>query len=260
MHRESIATSFGTFHVAVDGPESGEKVLLVHGLAASLHLWDDTLPVLAGRGIRGVAIDVLGHGRSEKPLHLFTIEQHAEAAAELISVLGWEQCVIAGNSMGALIALAAAARFPDRVTGVIAVGCPAWGSTAERMNWLRMRSVLVDLATGLPMPATPVANSSAGRQVHEDRELIGLWLLNSIWATGTYDLMADLQAVRVPVHVVYGENDWLLSSGRNLEALRSVTFATVANAGHHTPLDQGAAMAEQIRSFVEGRAPLAARV
>ncbi|MGE0542400.1 MAG: alpha/beta fold hydrolase [Dehalococcoidia bacterium] len=250
MPERTLATSHGAFRAVVDGPEGGPRALLIHGLGTSLHIWDDAIPELAARGVQVAAVDVLGHGHSQKPQHLFTIEQHAASMIDVLDALGWERPVLVGNSMGALIALAAAARFPDRVAGVVAIGCPAWGSGAERQQWLISRSSLIDLATGQPKPSSPSGQSAAAAAVFADRAGIGLWLLNSVWATGTYDLMADLKAVRAPVHVIYGESDWLESTGRNLECLATVTFATMPDAGHHTPLDQGAATGRDVATFI----------
>ena len=46
---------------------AGAPVILTHGLAASLHDWDDLLPELSASGYAGYALDLLGHGESEKP-------------------------------------------------------------------------------------------------------------------------------------------------------------------------------------------------
>ena len=47
---------------------TGSPVILVHGLAASLHDWDALLPELASAGYAAYALDLLGHGESFKPL------------------------------------------------------------------------------------------------------------------------------------------------------------------------------------------------
>ena len=41
---------------------SGTPVILVHGIAASLHDWDDLIPELAKNGHASYALDLLGHG------------------------------------------------------------------------------------------------------------------------------------------------------------------------------------------------------
>ena len=45
----------------------GAPVIMLHGLAASLHDWDALLPALARAGYAGYALDILGHGDSAKP-------------------------------------------------------------------------------------------------------------------------------------------------------------------------------------------------
>ena len=102
----------------------GEPVVLVHGLAASLHDWDDLLPELANAGYAGYALDLLGHGESEKPAHShdYSVENTYDHFAAWIDSLGLtEPMILVGHSLGGGLSLLYTYRNPDRVKALVIV-------------------------------------------------------------------------------------------------------------------------------------------
>jgi pimeloyl-ACP methyl ester carboxylesterase len=102
----------------------GEPVVLVHGLAASLHDWDDLLPELESAGYAGYALDLLGHGESEKPLHTrdYTVEHTYEHfAAWLDSLQLKKPFVLVGHSLGAGLSMLYTLRNPGHVRALTLV-------------------------------------------------------------------------------------------------------------------------------------------
>lgn len=96
----------------------GEPAVLVHGLAASLHDWDELLPELAAAGYAGYAPDLLGHGESEKPLHThdYTVENvYTDLAAWIESLDLCQPVTLVGHSLGAGLSMLYASRNPGRV-------------------------------------------------------------------------------------------------------------------------------------------------
>ena len=75
--------------------------LLVHGLASNARLWDGVARRLAALGHPVVAIDQRGHGHSSKPDGPFDMASVADDLRLLVTELGWEQPLIAGQSMNA---------------------------------------------------------------------------------------------------------------------------------------------------------------
>jgi pimeloyl-ACP methyl ester carboxylesterase len=96
--------------------EGRRPVVLVHGLLMNRHMFDRLGPELAARGNRVVAVDMLGHGRSDRPedLRLYSMPLFARQVVALLDHLGEEQAVIGGTSLGANIALELAVRYPER--------------------------------------------------------------------------------------------------------------------------------------------------
>ena len=83
-----IATRDGTVLRALhwgDGAGDGTPVLLIHGLASNCRLWDGAAKALVALGHDVVALDLRGHGRSDKPDHGYSVP---EVAADVADVIG----------------------------------------------------------------------------------------------------------------------------------------------------------------------------
>lgn len=96
--------------------EGGRLLVLVHGLLMNRRMFDRLGPELAERGNRVVTVDMLGHGRSDRPedLRLYSMPLFARQVVALLDHLGEEDAVIGGTSLGANVALEVAVRHPDR--------------------------------------------------------------------------------------------------------------------------------------------------
>jgi pimeloyl-ACP methyl ester carboxylesterase len=100
----------------------GDRVLvLVHGLLLSQRMQAPLAEALAERGNRVITIDVLGHGRSDRPRDMwrYSMTFFGEQVVGLLDHLGLDQAVVAGTSLGANIALEVAAIAPDRLRGMV---------------------------------------------------------------------------------------------------------------------------------------------
>ena len=116
----------GEFHyeghrIEYDSYGEGDRVLvLIHGLLMNRHMFDRLGPELATRGNRVVCVDMLGHGRSDRPedLRLYSMPLFARQVAALLDHLEQPQAIVGGTSLGANIALELAVRRPERVSGL----------------------------------------------------------------------------------------------------------------------------------------------
>lgn len=102
------------------GPVSGPPVLLMHGILMDSALNRDLAVALAEAGHRVCLLDLLGHGRSERltRAHELRIDAFAEQAIATLDHLGWQRAVIGGVSLGAITALNAAVKAPERIAGL----------------------------------------------------------------------------------------------------------------------------------------------
>lgn len=95
--------------------------MLTHGLLLDANLNRGIARALAARGNRVVLLDLLGHGRSDKPLHAseYRIDLSVDQVVALLDELGASEAVLGGLSLGANVSLLAAVQVPQRVRGLI---------------------------------------------------------------------------------------------------------------------------------------------
>jgi haloalkane dehalogenase len=111
-------------HFVDAGPrDASETVLLMHGEPSWSYLYRKMVPVLADAGLRVVAPDLVGFGRSDKPGARtdYTYARHVEwMRAALFDGLGLSDVTVVGQDWGGLVGLRLVAEHPDRFRRVVA--------------------------------------------------------------------------------------------------------------------------------------------
>jgi pimeloyl-ACP methyl ester carboxylesterase len=95
--------------------------LLVHGLASNAHLWDGVSTLLAASGHRVAAVDLRGHGRSDKPDDGYDLATVADDVRLVVEQLGMTRPLVAGQSWGGNVAVELAWAHPEAVTAIACV-------------------------------------------------------------------------------------------------------------------------------------------
>jgi len=99
---------------------SGTPIVLVHGLASSLTIWNFVAPVLAER-FRVLAIDQRGHGLSSKPEDGYGFEEVGADLEAFVELIGLERPVIVGHSWGGSVAVRFGVDYPEMTRGLVLV-------------------------------------------------------------------------------------------------------------------------------------------
>ncbi|HEX6665852.1 MAG TPA: alpha/beta hydrolase [Solirubrobacterales bacterium] len=113
--------SYEGHRIEYDSYGEGDRVIvLVHGLLMNRRMYERLGPALAERGNRAICVDLLGHGRSDRPedLRLYSMPLFARQVAALLDHLELENAVVGGTSLGANVGLELATRQPDRARGL----------------------------------------------------------------------------------------------------------------------------------------------
>ena len=101
--------------------DGDQPIVLIHGLLTPSWINGEIATRLAARGYPVVLFDLLGHGRSDKPLHasVHRLEYAGQQVVALLDHLDIDRAIVGGMSLGANVALEVAARAPERVEGLI---------------------------------------------------------------------------------------------------------------------------------------------
>lgn len=111
----------GEVAVVEDGPLDGPPVLLIHGLGEHLGYWTETLPALAAQGMRVVAPELPGFGRSVKPTAPYSLSWQVAQIGEICDQTFGPgvKPLLVGHSMGGHIGLLMGLIAPERLGGLL---------------------------------------------------------------------------------------------------------------------------------------------
>ncbi|HEU4977585.1 MAG TPA: alpha/beta hydrolase [Solirubrobacteraceae bacterium] len=131
--------------------EGPRACVLIHGLLLSQKMHRPLAEALAERGNRVITLDLLGHGRSDRPRDMtqYGMTLFGEQVVALLDHLGLEEAVVAGTSLGANVALEVAALAPERVRGMV-VEMPVLDNALVACA-LAFTPLLVGLTFGAPV-------------------------------------------------------------------------------------------------------------
>ena len=252
-----------TIRYTVQG--QGKPVLLIHGFGASIGHWKKNIPVLAEKGYRVFAIDLLGFGGSDKPALDYTLELWQEQLAAFWQAHINEPTIFVGNSIGGLLSLMMLADYPELSAGGILLNCA--GGLNHRPDELNLPLRLVmggfTKLVSSPLVGEFIFNRIRQKsrirqtlyQVYCDREAVTEQLVEMLYQpsadSGAQKVFASvltapagphpaslLPKIQQPLLVLWGENDpWTPIAGSTLyqEKAKSddkTEFYPISQAGH----------------------------
>jgi pimeloyl-ACP methyl ester carboxylesterase len=241
---------------------SGAPLVLLHTVRTQAEHFRHLIPLVAQR-YTVYALDLPGMGYSEiVPGASYEEPAMRAAVKRLVTQLDLRDATLLGESMGAVLALTAAADLPDRVRRVVAVNAYDYAGGIARSSLLARLIVTGVIAPGVgpllarlePKPVMRailtggLADRTALREDYLDELLsVGHHPGYPIVARGVYRNLPSLAAARArypmvtaPVHLVYGEKDWSRPSDRqaNRQLLPDAEFTQLPSAGHFIALER----------------------
>ena len=225
------------------------RIVLIHSLALDRSIWDGVVSQLAGDA-HVLTYDCRGHGRSSHRAISFTPELFARDLAELLDHLGWQSALVAGCSMGGCVAQAFGGLYPSRASALGLIDSTAWYGADAPAQW-RERAENARSKGLAGLVQFQVTRWFGDKFRAEHPELVhataAVFLANDLdcyAATcvmlGDADLRPYLPALRMPVHVIVGEEDYAtpVAHARHLhEAIPGSTLTILPGARHLTPIE-----------------------
>ncbi|MCS0614960.1 alpha/beta hydrolase [Massilia kyonggiensis] len=245
-----------------------DAIVFIHGAQNDHSVWTAQARALAREGHHVLAVDLPGHGRSVGPA-LATVEDMAAWLLDLLDTAGIDRAVLAGHSMGSLIALEATARASGRVRALALVGStwPMKVSDALLETARTNEAAAIDMVNlwshAAIAPAAPgqpqgVWLAGASRrlmqrlsQVNPDRLFHTDFVACDTYANGG----AAAQAIACPTLFVQGRRDVMTPprSAQGLVAAIPHARVVAVDCGHalmtERPDEVGAALADFVRGL-----------
>lgn len=230
-------------------PAAPRRAALVHSVAMDRRFWQPVAERLA-HDTAVVTLDCRGHGASDKPPGPYTVEQFADDIADLLTSIGWDRTLIAGASMGGMVALAFAARHPTRTAALGLIDTTAWYGPEAPKSWAARADQAVQhgLQSLVEFQTTRwFSDAFRARQRDVVQHCVDVFLQNEVPAyveachmLGRADLRAALPSLKMPTAVVVGEEDYAapVAMAQALhDGIAGSTLTVLLNARHLTPLE-----------------------
>nr|GAT54774.1 predicted protein [Mycena chlorophos] len=145
------------------GPESGTKVVLIHGLTTPSIAFTHIVPILASANFRVLVYDLYGRGYSDAPRNAtYDSNLYVTQLALLLQHVRWERARVVGYSMGGPIAAAFVAAFPSLVERDVAMIASAGGAEVriKFSSGPLMRKLMMFGTAQKPLPFSGYRNHS----------------------------------------------------------------------------------------------------
>lgn len=249
----------------------GVPVVFLHGFPTSSHLWADVVPLMPP-GHRLVVVDLLGFGRSDRPLsHRVDIEAHAERILALLDELRIDRACLVGHGIGGGIAQAVALRQPRRISHLClidsvmlgqhpTIGGPLARTALSVAKWLPSKLLLAVLRRELGRCYSDPSRAERSidlylRPFGDDAGRAALAAhVRALAKDGTNDHESRISSLGMPTSLVWGDHDRLnpVSVGRRLQsAIPGATLNVIAGARHFTPEESPRKIAESIAALLD---------
>jgi pimeloyl-ACP methyl ester carboxylesterase len=267
----------GAMHVERFG-HGGTAVILIHGFVTSSFLWRNVAPAITDAGHTAYAIDLFGHGESDRPLEAdFGIAAQAEYLDAAMTALRVARGIVVGVDIGGNVALRLAATRPERVEKLVLINTPAFDELPARDITQMQRSTAKfafrttrGVLGAAPLIEGVLKGSVADPETRMPVKLIARYLapfagqdgvnhLLTIASSITADDMEDieLQTIHVPALVVWGDEDrWVdpKMADRLVNALPDGRLVRLAGIGRLVPEENPEQMTALLLDFMKRRA------
>ena len=238
---------------------SGETLFLVHGLGASAERWSFVAPMFERR-YRLIIPDLIGYGRSDKPVVDYTPEFLAEFVKSLLGCLGVEHTHMMGSSMGGQVAAVFAAentRMVDRL--VLTSPSGMMERTTPALNAYIMAALYPSKSTVRESFIEMSASSEADPEIVDSfirrmtQPNAKMAFMSSLLGLKNSRLDGRLGRIAAPTLVVWGSHDPVIPIPHAAEfvaAIPGCRFYRMEGSGHTPFVDSPAKFARAVLDFL----------
>lgn len=242
----------------------GDYLMHVPGAVVAHEGYAAVTPEMA-KHFKVLDFDPRGYGQSDRPKQRYTFDVWADDMVGLLDALGIERTHVHGGSMGSSLAAHYAAKYPERIHGLVLSGCTAKSDFMSKLQFLVWKHLANSYGTGSMELAYALASESFSRRF-ADGPNGGMNMVKGLAATSgrnvepdvlcdacdaliDIDVTHELAKITAPTLVVVGDGDILTpadqgptgAGGRyiyeHLVSAEIREFAVIDNAGHANLMD-----------------------
>jgi haloalkane dehalogenase len=263
-------------HYVDEGPRDGDVVLMLHGEPSWSYLYRKMIPVFVDAGLRAVAPDLIGFGRSDKPAPRteYTYQRHVDWTWEAVEMIGVRDMTLIGQDWGSLIGMRLVAEHPDAFARmVIANGFLPTGDNPPGEAFLAWQKFSQEVPE---MPIGPIVNGGCATDLPADviaaydapfpdetyKE--GARQFPLLVPTSPDDPAApanrkaweSLGAFAKPVLTAFGDSDPITKGGERviqklIPGAEGQPHTTIEGGGHFIQEDRGEELAAVVVDFIQ---------
>ncbi|HEU4536013.1 MAG TPA: haloalkane dehalogenase [Polyangiaceae bacterium] len=264
-------------HYVDEGPREAATVLMLHGEPSWCFLYRKVIGAVCGAGLRAVAPDLIGFGRSDKPADPgdYTYQRHVDWVWAFVEALGLRDITLLCQDWGGLIGLRMVAEHPERFARVVAANTSlptgdrrppdaffAWQRFSQEAPELRVGD-LVQSGCARPLPAEVVAAYDA--PFPDESFKAGARRFPLLVPSAPDDpasaanrrAWASRAQFDKPVLTAFGDSDPITSGAerglqKKIPGAAGRPHVTLARAGHFLQEDVGEELGRVVVDFVKG--------
>ena len=250
-----IATADAKLYCADFGPAGAQPIIAIGGWIGSWELWTEPLGILSRRW-RTIAYDHRGAGATAAPVESITPGRLVDDVFAVMDAHGVERCILAAESAGALTALGAVLRAPERIAGLVLVdglhySAPRPPDDPFTLALQHRYAATLDSFVDACVPEPGCEHIRRwGRQILARASQDAAIALHQ--CAGTVDLRAELSRITQPVLLLHGDADVIVpleESQRLATLLPNAKLVVLRGAGHVPTMTRPAEVAAEIDAF-----------
>ena len=215
----------------------GEVVVMLHGIESSSNYWDNIAPSIA-ENHRVICIDLLGFGKSPKPLNIaYNLSDQVTWLNNTLSFLGLNKISLVGHSLGSIVALAFAQKYPNKVKELILfspVLIPPDQSNSKR--FLLNKIKLIDTISDTSLLYSHTAKAIGGKRLQ--KYIPSMRTINNAVKNQDISLLISTKK-SISTKILYGSNDQLIDEDyiTNIaKTHKSIKVTKLTGKNHNFPM------------------------
>lgn len=262
-------------HYLDEGADGADAVLLLHGEPTWSYLYRKMIPILTGAGLRAVAPDFIGFGRSDKPVSRsdYSYKMHVDMTTAFIEALALTNMTLFGQDWGGLIGLRVVAEHSERFARIVVAntGLPTGDQrmTEAFMKWQQYSQTVPEFHAGgivkgackTEIPAEVIAAYDA--PFPDERYKAGARAFPMLVPTRPDNPASEanrkawevLRRWEKPFLTAFSDGDPVTRGGervfqREVPGAKDRPHVTITGAGHFLQEDKGEELAEVVIDFI----------